>query len=179
MLFFFQLSDTRDKIESTSQQVASKLNRDCQCMLSAAYITAAQLSCDPKATTHVIYRARLSSTPDTSSTDLVRLLQEWVTSGRASVTLEFVQLTLEPSCIVRIESLSDPICPAPTTTSEVPGTSTVVAVESTSNLTVYIIATLAVVAFAMILIVVVICAFMIYQRRFSGRYNTRSVLVIH
>ncbi len=167
-----QASDTLGKIQSISQQIVSKLNRDCQCVIDAAYITAAQLSCDPQGTTHVIYRARLSSIPRVSSTDLISLLEEWVTSGSASVTLEFIQLSLDPACGVMITSFSDPLCPA--VTLEQPNTPTVTVVES-STTTVYIIAGLAAVILAgVILIVVCACAVLIYRSKFS-KYSVRSV----
>ena len=165
-----------EKIQSLSQQITLMLSRDCQCLIGAEYITAAQLSCDPQEITHVIYKARLSSTPDVSSADLISLLQEQVTSESTSVTLEHIQLSVDASCTVMINSLNDPICPLLTTTPEVQNTPTVDAEESSSNLTVYIIATLAVVAFTMILIVVsIIASFIIYQRKSSKRYNLRLV----
>lgn len=166
-----QLRDTLEKIQSTSQQIASKLKRDCQCVIESAYITAAQFSCDQE-TTHVIYRARISSTPDVSNVDLLGLLQEWVTSGSASVTLDHIHLDVDASCTVIIDSLSDPLCPFSATTPELLNPATVAVEESSDNLILYV--TPAVVLFAMIVIVVFICAFMIYQRRFSS-YNLRLV----
>lgn len=158
-----------EKIQSTSEQITSKLKHECQCMLDATYITAAQLSCDPEETSHIIFRARLSSTPDASNAELSSILENWVTSGAASVTLEHIQLNLDPSCAVVINALNDPICPVPITT-EPPNTnqpSISAAREISSNLYIYI---GSVVGFAVVVFIVVICAFVIYHRRFA-RYN--------
>ena len=156
------------KINSTSEQIASKLSRYCQCAISAAYITAAQLSCDPQQRTHVIYRARLSSTSDVSIGDLTNFLQEWVTGGSAAVTLEYVQLNLDAACVVTIDSFDDPICPsAPTTLSQTPTIPSVVKAEiSSTNI---IIAVVVSVAVGVIVIVACIIAVMLYQNNFSGK----------
>jgi hypothetical protein len=177
IILYFQLSNTSAKIRSISEQVALKLNSDCQCRINSAYITATQFACDPQENAHVVYKARLSRTPDVSIEDLILLLQDWVTSGSASVTIDHIQLNVEASCSVMINSLDDPICPLPVTTSGLPSTPAVSAEESGGiNLSVYIIATLSVVVFAVILIVVVICAFFILQnRKSSKKYNLRSV----
>lgn len=144
-------------------------------MIDATYITAAQLSCDPQGTTHVIYRARLSSIPRGSSTDLISLLQEWVTTGTASVTLEYIQLNLDPACSVAIDSFNDPFCPTSAITLEQPNTPTVAVVESSTL--VYIIAALAALLAVVILIVVVCtCAYFIYRSKLSRKFNLRSVI---
>ena len=165
---FMQQIDTLGKIQSTSQQIASRLSRVCdQCMIDSTYITAAAFSCDPQETTHVIYRARLSSTRDVSSTDMITLLQEWVSSGNALVTLDHIQLNLDPTCSVMIVSLSDPICPVPVTTPDT-GTATIGVGESDSNnlLTPVIFAILVV----LVALVVVFLAAIIFMRRRSLRW---------
>lgn len=161
------MSDTLGKIQSTSQQIALKIKRDCQCTIDAAYITSGRLACDPQETTHVIYRARLSSTPDVSNTGLISFVQQWISGGSASVTLEHVQLNADASCTVVIDSFDDPICPAPAVISEPPNLPT----ANINNL--YIIVTLAVVIFAIVLIAAVVCGIVIYQRKFSRKYGFR------
>ena len=155
------------KINSTSELIVSKLSHYCQCAISAAYITAAQLSCDPQQRTHVIYRARLSSTSDVSIGNFTNFLREWVTTGSASVTLEYVQLNLDATCVVTIDSFDDPICPsAPTTLSQTPTIPAVVKAEiSTTNT---IIAVAVSVAVGVIVVVACIIAVIFYQNHFSG-----------
>lgn len=175
--FFYlsQLNGTVNKVQSVSQQIASKLNQDCRCEITTAYITAAQLSCDPQEVTHVIYRARLSSTPDVNSDNLANVLQQWISGGSASIVVDLVQLNLYPTCTVVIESYSDPVCYIPTLTTESPDVSDIGEImnnntgnNSTTN------ALIAVVITAVILIAVIIMAFVIYQRIISsGKYNLR------
>ena len=50
-----QFENTFVKVDSILEQVAKKLNRDYQCSLSPAYLTAAQLSCDPKEKSNNIF----------------------------------------------------------------------------------------------------------------------------
>ena len=130
-------------------------------MITAAYITASQFSCNSKESTHVIYRARLSSTPSVSSTHLIDFLQEWVITGSASVTLEHIRLNVDSTCNVAISSLDDSICPASTPTSEIPNITANVK-ESSSN-TSLIIALLVLVGLMMLVVVVGVCAFLLYQ----------------
>lgn len=169
-----QLNGTIDKIQSISQQIVSKLNQDCQCGITTAYITAAQLSCDPKEIAHAIYRAQLSSTQNINSTDLASALQQWISSGSASITVDHVQLNLEMSCNAVIDSFSDPVCSAPVPTTErapVISSAGQVTNGSSSGVTT---ALISVIIIAVILISVVILAFVIYQRvTSSGKYNLR------
>ena len=169
-----QQIDTLEKIQSNSQQIASRLSRVCdQCMIDSSYITAAAFSCDPQETSHVIYRARLSSTRDVSSADMIALLQEWVSSGSALVTLDHIQLNLDPTCSVMIVSLSDPICPVPVTT---PGTSdtetATIGVEESSSVDIMTYLIVAVLAVLVALVVVFVAGIIIFmRRRSSSRYN--------
>ena len=160
-----------EKIQSTSEQIVSHLKHECQCVLDATYITAAQFSCDPQETSNIIYRARLSSTLDTSNTEFSSILENWVTSGAASVTVEHIQLDIRLSCAVIISTLNDPICPVSSST-EIPNTPTIDAMKETStyNLYIYIGAGL---GFIVVMFIAVTCAFVIYHRRFASRYNVR------
>ena len=140
-------------------------------MVNAAYITAAHLSCDNQ---EIIYRARLSSTPVTTDTDLVDFLQEWVSSGSASVIVEQITLELDAMCPVKISSFNDPICPGPTTVKEEQDTTAAAPAQSNQVL---LIAVLAVVAGAMACFMVIVCAVCIMRTKFWRRknYKLRSV----
>lgn len=171
-----QLSATLEKIQTISEQISSRLNRDCQCSFSAAYVTAAQLSCDPQENTDVIFRARLSSTSEVSSADFIILLQEWVTSGRAAIAVEHIQLDVDPMCDVLLQSFSDSICSSIIVTSEVPTTPVVDTEKSSSTLSIVGPIVGAIVG-GVILILVVIFAIQIFNHhcRRLGQYEFRSV----
>lgn len=171
MHFLIQTIDILEKDNSAGLEIASKLMRDCQCTLNTAYFTEGYFSCDSKEKSHAIYRAKLSSTVSVTSSRLIELLQEWVSSGTASLTLDNIQLYLDPSCKVEIDSFSDPLCSfeVPTTETSDEKSLTEQKTQTTSNnITTYIIIILVVVAVAMVMIVVVICALFIFQRIHFG-----------
>lgn len=111
--------DILDKANTAALEMTSKLVKECQCALSISYFTEGYFSCDSKEISHVIYRAKLSSTVDTSSSKFIELLQGWVSSGTSSLTLDHLQLYLDPSCEVEINSFSDPLCSYEIPTTEV------------------------------------------------------------
>ena len=163
-----------EKIQTISEQIASIINHDCHCQISAAYITAATFSCDPQETTGVIFRAKLSSTSKVRATNMTSLVHKWIISGSASLTIEHVHLVVDPACNVLINSFSDHICsPAPVVTYSTP-TVTVEGVSATSNIIGTLIGTVLV---AIIVILVVICALHIFKnRRQLNKYIPRLVL---
>ncbi len=59
----------------------------------------------------VTYRARLSGTTSTSSSDIIALIEEWVVSGEASVLVLSVRMSLDSTCRpVAIESFAAQEC---------------------------------------------------------------------
>lgn len=117
--FQFQRANTLVKIQTISEKIVSTLRGGCQCSITAAYVTVPQLSCDPKELGDVIFRARVSRTTDISIANLVSILQEWVTSGTASVVVEALSFDVDAACKVVIQSVDDPICSASVVTSEI------------------------------------------------------------
>ena len=63
-------------------------------------------TCFPTYHTRVTYRARVEGTSQTESTHLVSLLEEWVTSGEAIITVAKIQMNVDPKCLVAIPSLT-------------------------------------------------------------------------
>ena len=132
----------------------------------------AQFFCDSKATTDVIFRARLSSTSQVSDTDLILILREWVVSGTAFVVVNNAQLHVDANCEVLLQSYTDPICPAsgarattdtPTTAKDgVGGTADTNSGTSTSSILWPIVGT---VAGGVVIILVVLIAIQICNRR--------------
>lgn len=167
-----QLRNPREKIQTISEQVASKLSRDCQCSISSDYVTDAQLSCDPKVTTDVVFRARLSGTSEVGGADLIALLGEWVRSGMAFVVVDFAQSELDANCEVPLQSFSDPICPASVVTTDVSTTIGSDVAQTGSALSGIIGPIVGAIVGAVVLILVVIFAIQIYNRcRKSRKYS--------
>ena len=138
-----------------------------------AYITAAQLSCDPQVSEDVIFRAILSSTAAVSNTDFISILQEWVTSKTAKVAVGGVSLSTDAMCQVLLQSFSDPICPSSTSTTSGPK------VDENSSSTLNIIAPIVgAIGGAVVLILVVIIAIQIFNHCHNkgGRYEFRYMV---
>ena len=138
----------------------------------------AQFFCDSKATTDVIFRARLSSTSQVSDTDLILILREWVVSGTAFVVVENAQLHVDANCEMLLHSYTDPICPAsgarvttdtPTTAKDGVGGTDAKSGTSTSSILWPIVGT---VAGGVVIILVVLIAIQICNRCGKAkRYN--------
>ena len=180
LLYVLQLRDTLDKVQFISGEVASELRRRCQCSVSAAYITAAQLSCDPQISDDVIFRAILSSTTAVSDTEFISILQEWVTSKTAKVAVGGVSLNIDAMCQVLLQSFSDPVCPSSTS---IESTTFGPKVDESSSSTLNIVAPIVgAIAGAVVLILIVIIAIQIFNRRhnkgrrYEFRYNNYVVL---
>ena len=166
-----QFANTFEKVQSISEQVAKKLDQDCQCSISPAYLTAAQLSCDPKEKSDIIFRARLSSTQIVSDADLINILRAWVTSGKGSATLDFIQYSFDSNCEVLIQTFSDPICPASVVPSETSTTDIAKSKESSSTVNIIWPIVGAIVGGVVLILVVIIAIQIFNQCRKSRKYR--------
>lgn len=82
----------------------------------------------------MIYRAKVTSTPDANSMELVTYLEQWITAGSAGLTISGIRLNLDPSCNVTIESFDAPICSGIPTPNEMPTTTLMHLDQQTSTL---------------------------------------------
>lgn len=105
---------------------------------------------------------------------MTSLVHKWIISGSASLTIEHVELVVDSTCNVLINSFRDHICsPAPVVTFSTP-TATVEDVSAASSIIGTLIGTVLV---AVIVILVVICALHIFKnRRQLNKYIPRLVL---
>ena len=170
-VYGLQSENTIKKVQTISETVASKLSEDCQCSISAAYISAAQFLCDPKESKDIIFRAQLSSTSAVSNLDLVIILQEWVASGRASVTMNYIQFNFDVACKVLLQSFSDPICPSSVVTSETPTTVKDVVPQGSSAVNIVWPIVGAIVGGVVLILVVIIAIQIFNQCRKSRKYT--------
>ena len=160
--YVLQLGDTLDKVQFITEDVASELRQLCQCSLSSAYITAAQLSCDQQVPDDVIFRAILSSTMDVSNTDFISILQEWVMSETAAVAVGGLRLNIDATCKVPLQSFNDRICPS--SASKESTTSGPKVDENSSSVLNIIAPIVGTIAGGVVLILVVIIAIQIFNR---------------
>ncbi len=116
-----------------NDQINGFLQRRCNCGFSDANIETGFFSCGQK-DHQIIYRAHILGTATYSAIDLVNLLQSWIMTNEAYVSLNNFRMILDRTCPTRLDTLDDPECPtvdvtpaptnAPSSSSEKPGNPT-------------------------------------------------------
>ena len=81
------------------------------CGLTTANIWDDEFSCRGGLTSQIIYRTMVIGTSVYSAPGLVSLLESWVASGTASITVLSSRLHLDKDCSTPLDTLSDPDCP--------------------------------------------------------------------
>lgn len=97
----------------------------CLCNLTLQHITDESFSCGQNLMDQVVYRARIIGTDNYSARDLVKLLQSWIGTQSAAITVGIPRLHLDPSCPASMDHLNAPDCPfliPPTTPTTEPTT---------------------------------------------------------
>ena len=81
------------------------------CGLTVPNIRNDEFSCHGGLTNRIVYRAMIIGTDTYSAPSLVSLIQSWVTSGSASVTVFSTRLRLDMDCAAFLDTFNDPDCP--------------------------------------------------------------------
>ena len=97
------------KANDVIQEVTSDLSTLCQCTISMDQITSEGFQCFPESPTAITFRAEIIGSEETSATQLVGFLVEWVSSGPV-IRVQAELLNVDDSCDVEIASNSDPEC---------------------------------------------------------------------
>ena len=95
------------------------------CSFTTSNIRDDEFSCRGGLTNHIVYRAMIIGTNVYSPTALLLLIQSWVRSGTAAITIQHTRLYLDQDCGIFLDTLRDPDCPLvtetpPTTTTPTP-----------------------------------------------------------
>ena len=93
-----------------NKQIFDYLKKGCNCGFTDANIETGFFSCGQK-DHQIIYRAHILGIANYSATDLVTLLQNWILTNRAFVTLNNFRMQLDPTCPTKLDTLDDPECP--------------------------------------------------------------------
>ena len=104
-------------MEDVTSAILQQLTASCsECGIASDIIDREQQSfvCFPDSPTSVTYRARLEGTSETDSGSLMSLIEEWL-SGRVTIIVTGVLMTVDSECSVAISSLSEAECQPPTT----------------------------------------------------------------
>ena len=81
------------------------------CGLTIANIKDDEFSCHGGLTDHIVYRAMIIGTDTYSAPNLVSLIQSWVASGSASVTIFSSRLRFDKDCTTFLDTFNEPDCP--------------------------------------------------------------------
>lgn len=81
------------------------------CGLTVANIRKDEFSCHGGLTDRIVYRAMIIGTDISSAPSLVSLIQSWVASGSASITVFSSRLRFDADCSTILDTLNDPDCP--------------------------------------------------------------------
>ena len=81
------------------------------CGLTIANIKDDEFSCHGGLTDRIIYRAMIIGTDTYSAPNLVSLIQSWVASGSASVTVFSSRLRFDKDCTTFLDTFNEPDCP--------------------------------------------------------------------
>ena len=107
-----QDEDAPAKIADIHTSLLTYLNSQCSCDLTnSSYIRNEELSCRQNLRNQISYRARIIGTDSYSANALSDLLQAWVATGMASVTVGVSRLEVDRSCLVFLDNLNAPDCP--------------------------------------------------------------------
>ena len=102
--------EKNEKLEDITSAVVKELTASCaECGISSDIIDEQFFACFPESPTHVTFRARLGGSSETDSGSLISLLESWV-SGRATIIVTGVLMTVDAECSVAISSLSEGEC---------------------------------------------------------------------
>ena len=92
-------------VEEFNDQVCSA------CGLTTANIRNDEFSCRGGLINQIVYRAMVVGTNVYSAPGLVSLVEAWVASGIASITVLSSRLHLDKDCSTPLDTLNDPDCP--------------------------------------------------------------------
>ena len=95
-------------LSNVTTAILDELTASCpECGINNNTIDRENVTCS---SSYVTYRARLEGTSQTDSLYLISLIEDWVESGRASIIVTGVILTVDSQCPVAISSLSEGEC---------------------------------------------------------------------
>ena len=100
-----QNDETEKKLLDIRRFLASILDSQCKCDVTALHISQGEFSCRSGLTESVTYRARITGTPTRSASDMAALVQTWMQSGAASIKVGSFRLQLDPTCDSALDNI--------------------------------------------------------------------------
>lgn len=91
-------------------QLIAQLGRLCKCDISNRNIQDDAFSCG-QLDHLIIYRGRILGSRDYSALGLVELMQSWVSTQQAFLTVDSFRMQVDPTCSTRLDTINAPDCP--------------------------------------------------------------------
>ena len=104
------------------KQIFGYLKYACSCSFTDANIENGFFLCGAE-DHQILYRAHIIGTRDYSANDLVELLQDWVASAKAYVTVSNFRMLLDSTCSARLDMMDSAECPVNAIVTTTPTTS--------------------------------------------------------
>lgn len=156
--------------------LVEQITNTCACGISNEYVTDLSLTCEMRDNETAIFQARIISTVETRSTELLRILQDWA-RDEPIVIINYVQLRLVMECSVQLNEIGETECiPIDSTTTPPPDTitastpqptviDTVAPATTTPQPPVIVIITVIIVCGAALIIVIIVIICCCYLKR--------------
>ena len=92
------------------EQLVAELRQQCSCDISVENIEEDAFGCGQH--NHLItYRGRILGSDDYSALGLVELMQSWVSSSQAFITLDSFRMRVDQTCPAQLDTINAPDCP--------------------------------------------------------------------
>lgn len=114
----FQSGDIEEKRELVKDQLIFELSRLCNCDISSQNIQADAFGCG-QLDHLIIYRGRILGSNGYSALGLVGLMQSWINTEQAFLTVDSFRMRVDPTCTTRLDTINAPDCPLGDTTDTV------------------------------------------------------------
>ena len=108
-----QASDIEAKQTQVKKQLVNTLRSRCNCNISSLNIQRDSFSCG-QLDHLILYRGQIFGSNDFSPSGLASLMQSWVSSNQASLTIDSFRMPIDPTCPTQINTLTAPNCPLAT-----------------------------------------------------------------
>ena len=98
------------KGELIREQLTDALRRLCNCDISPVNIQNDAFGCG-QLDHSITYRGRMLGTSDYSGIGLVELLQSWIETNEAFITIDTFRMQVDATCTARLDTIDSPDCP--------------------------------------------------------------------
>jgi hypothetical protein len=124
--------DIEEKRNLVKAQVIAELSTLCSCNISSQNIQNDVFGCG-QLDHQIIYRGRLLGSDDYSALGLLELMQSWINSDRAFLSVNFFRMRVDSTCVTRLDTSNAPDCPLIPTVTTVSETSSSAPPDDTTS----------------------------------------------